>query len=71
MLRSVAMDAIVSFHMGTGVARHEGSPSPAADFWGAAAGVYRRVCSALQDALRLMESTGEVFLSHGLLFLDP
>merc|ERR1712185_149633 len=45
------VEALVSFHMGAGLAREQGSPSPAADFVASAAGVYLKGRKGLQKAV--------------------
>ena len=51
LARGIMVEAIVSFHMGAGLARAQGSPSPAADFVAAAAGLYMKGRKGLQAAV--------------------
>ena len=51
LARGIMVEAIVSFHMGAGLAHAQGTPSPAADFIAAAAGVYMKGRKSLQAAV--------------------
>ena len=51
LARGIMVEAVVSFHMGAGLAHAQASPSPAADFIAAAAGVYMKGRKSLQAAV--------------------